>query len=105
LEFREAHWGNGLEELLEVFPAQVTIEGNFRKKAGPDDFTGVNEDYCDAAIRMLEEMMAALDANHIKSGVAQSNYDVLSYQPRKPSHVATLIVCTPTKSSGSKLSI
>ncbi len=56
---------------MEVFAAQVTIEENFRQKAGPDDFTGVNGDHCDAAIRMLEEMMAALDANHIESGVAQ----------------------------------
>jgi len=105
LGFREAHWGNGLEELLEVFAAQVTIEENFRQKAGPDVFAGVNGDYCDATIRMLEEMMAALDANHIESGVPQNNDDFLSRQPRKPDHDATLIVCTPTKSSGSKLSI
>jgi len=49
--------------------------------------------------------MAALDANPIESGVAQNGYDFFFRQPRKPSHEATLTVCTPTKSSGSKPSI
>lgn len=102
---REANWGDGLEESLEVFAAQVTIEENFCQKTGADDFTRVNGNHCYAAIGMLEEMMAALDADHIESGVAQNGYDFFSRQPRKPSHDATLIVCTPTKSSGSKPSI
>jgi hypothetical protein len=62
-------------------------------------------DHCNAAIRMLEKMMAALDANHIESGVAKREYDFFSRQPRKPDHNATLIVCMPTKSSGSNPSI
>jgi hypothetical protein len=32
------HGGKALEEFLEVFAAQVTIEENFRQKAGPDNF-------------------------------------------------------------------
>jgi len=38
----------------------------------------VNGNHCNAAIRMLEEMMAALYANHIESGVAQNGYDFFS---------------------------
>jgi hypothetical protein len=41
---------------------------------------------------MLEEMMAAYNANYFKSGIAQCDYDFLSRQPWKPRHDTTLMV-------------
>jgi hypothetical protein len=55
-----------------------------------------------AAVGMLEEVMASLHANNLEASAAESGYDFISGQPRQPVHDATRMVCTPTKSSGSR---
>jgi hypothetical protein len=70
--------GHGLKELLEFFAAQVTIQEDFSQKARSDNFAGMNRNYSDTTVRMLEEMMAAFDPNCFKSRTAQNDYDFLS---------------------------
>ena len=53
---------------------------------------------------MLEEMVASLDSGNFESYYSKGTNYFLSSQPWEATHDATLIVCTPTKSSGSKLS-
>ena len=60
-----------LQKFLKLVAAQIAVAKNFGEQPRSYGFAGVNRNDSRTPIAMLQEMMTALDAQHLKTGLLQ----------------------------------
>ncbi len=80
-----------LEEFLEFFPGHGTVVENLVQQSRPYCFTRVYRHNRSMAVRMSQEIVAALDPCDLEAGLCQSGYHRLPVDALKSSHTCTVI--------------
>jgi hypothetical protein len=78
-----------LKEFLKLLTIQVAVTKNFGEQSRPNGFARVNWHDCRAAIRVMNKMMAAFDAEQFKASLFQDRQKFLASQAGNRCHAAT----------------
>lgn len=100
----EGRNGSISEKSLKFLRCHLAITEDLQHETRSYYFSSMYGDNSNATIWMPQELVASFHTRNLKSHGSKCADDLFPGQSWKTAHDATRIVCTPTKSSGSKLS-
>lgn len=83
---RQVQHLDGSRNFLEFVGCHFAISQDLSKKSSPDILATMNRNNGTSAIRMLEKMMTAFDADNYKPDLAQSTYKPTASEGWKGAH-------------------
>ena len=92
------------EKGVKFFRGHPAITEDFQHEARSYYFSSMDGNDSNATVRMPQKIVASFHARDLESCCGEGADDLFSGKSRETAHDATRIVCTPTKSRGSRLS-